>query len=285
MDARVRPARKADKGPLMSFVKDNWGGHDYIPRVWDEWLKSRAGRVFVAEVNGVPLGMCRVKFQEDRTAWLEAARVHPEYRGLGLATMLGESLIRAARGRGSKVFRLCSRATNHAAHRQIARMNFREKSRVSIYEPKEGARFKAQRGVRRAGVQDLIKVAELIMKSREFRLGSGVYWDTYEAFSLTPPVIENLVRSGAIWTAGRSVAIAVMGGLRGEAWRQVCFLTGEEDEPVKLVRHVFGLKGTKRESRRMVWVPQGSRIIGNLRRQGFDRQSSQVLFELAPPLV
>jgi len=285
MDARVRPVRKTDKNPLMSFIKDNWGGRDYIPRVWDEWLKSREGRVIVAEVNGIAVGMCRVKFQKDRTAWLEAARVHPEYRGIGLATMMGESLIRAATDRGSKVFRLCSRATNHAAHRQIARMNFKEKSRVSIYEPKEGAGFDAQRGVKRTRVQDLADVTELIMMSREFRLGSGVYWDTYEAFSLTLPVIEKLVRRGAIWTAGTSVAIAAMGGLRGEDWRQVCFLTGQGDEPVKLVKHVFGLKGTRRASRRMAWIPQGSGMIGTLRREGFGRQSSQVLFEFAPPPV
>jgi GNAT superfamily N-acetyltransferase len=100
MIARVRPARQADKEPLMSFIKDNWGGHDYIPQAWDEWLENKEGRVFVVEADGVPVGMNRVKFLLDGSAFLEAARVHPGFRGRGLATMLGRSAMRFAMDRG-----------------------------------------------------------------------------------------------------------------------------------------------------------------------------------------
>jgi len=279
MNTRVRPARPSDKDSLMSFIKSNWGGHDYIPRVWDEWLESKIGRVFVAEVDGIPVGMSRIKFLDDGSAWLEAARIHPDFRGLGLATMLGERLVRVGRDRGAKVFRLTSRTRNRSAHRNIARMNFKEKSRFSIYEPKERARFSVQEGVKRMGVRDLADAIKLIMKSREFKLGSGVYWDAYEATSLTPSIVEKLVRMGAVWTTGTSVAIAINGGIGGETWKQVCFLTGKGDEPVKLVKHFLGSKERKRASIRMVWVPQGSKVIGSLRDAGFNRRTSQVLFE------
>lgn len=279
MITRVRPARPADKGPLMSFIKDNWGGHDYIPRMWDEWLKDETGRVFVVEADGVPVGMSRVRFLEDGSAFLEGARVHPEFRGRGLATMLGEKAVRFATDRGVKVFRLVSRSRNKAAHRQIARMNFKESSRVSVYEPEEGAKFTPQEGVRRAGMDELSQVTRLIRRSREFRLGLGVYWNSYEATSLGPSVIKRLVSEGAVWTTGGSVAVAMLGGIRGETWRQVCFLAGTGDGPVKLVRHVFGLKAKAKATRRIVWIPQGSWVIGALRRAGFIRQASQVLFE------
>jgi GNAT superfamily N-acetyltransferase len=263
----------------MSFIKSNWGGHDYIPRVWDEWLKSKTGEVFVAEVDGIPVGMSRIKFLDDGSAWLEAARVHPDFRGLGLATMLGENLVQVGRDRGAKVFRLTSRALNRPAHRNITRMNFKETSRVSIYEPKERARFSVQKGVKRMGVQDVAEAINLITKSREFKLGSGVYWDAYEAISLTPSIIEKLVRMGVVWTIGTSVAITITGGIRGETWKQVSFLTGKGDEPLRLVKHFLGLKEKKQASIRMVWIPQGSRVIGSLRKAGFNRRSSQVLFE------
>ena len=35
MEAKVRPARAEDKEPLMSFIRQVWGGHDYLPYVWD----------------------------------------------------------------------------------------------------------------------------------------------------------------------------------------------------------------------------------------------------------
>jgi ribosomal protein S18 acetylase RimI-like enzyme len=279
MIARVRPARPADKEPLMSFIRDNWGGHDYIPRAWDDWLEDKEGRVFVAEADGVPVGMTRVRFLLDGTAFLEAARVHPDFRGRGLATMLGESAMRYATDRGAKVFRLDSRSTNRTAHRQIARMNFKELTRVNVYEPKEGSGFAPQKRVRRAEAAELSWVTGQIVGSREFRLGSGVYWDTYEAVSLSPSIIKKLVGEGAVWIAGEAVCVATLGGGRDRTWSQVGFLTGRGDDPVKLAEHVLGLKVAAEVTRRMVWIPQRSRIIGALRRAGFSRRGTQILFE------
>lgn len=279
MNARVRPATPADKGQLMSFIKDNWGGHDYIPRIWDEWLKDETGMMFVVEADGVPVGMNRLRFLEDGSAWFEGARVHPDFRGRGLASMLGENSMRIAMDRGVNVFRLTSWSRNKTAHRQIARMNFKESSRISAYEPKKGAKFAPQKGVELVGMNDLSQVTRLITESREFRLGSGVYWDAFAAASLSPAMIKKLVGEGSVWTTDESVVIARLGGEGGETWRQVCFLTGKGDAPAKLVRHVFGLKNKARTTRRIIYLPQGSRLIGTLRRAGFSRLTSLILFE------
>lgn len=278
MNVRVRLARPADKGQLMSFIKGIWGGHDYIPRIWDEWLKDDTGRMFVVEADGVPVGMNRVRFLEDGSAWFEGARVHPEFRGKGMASKLGKSSMRFAKDRGVKAFRLASWSRNKAAHRQIARMNFTELSRISAYEPRKGARFPRQRDVSLATMTDLPRVTRLITESREFRLGSGVFWDAFKATSLSQPVIKNLVGKGCIWTTGKSAVIGRVGGEGGEAWKQVCFLTGEAGEALKLVRHVFGQEGMVKTTRRIIYLPQGSKLIGTLRKAGFSRLTSLILF-------
>jgi GNAT superfamily N-acetyltransferase len=279
MSVRIRPAKPADKAQLMSFIKDVWGGHDYIPRVWDEWLKDKTGKMLVAEWDRVPVGMGRVRFLEDGSAWFEGARVHPGFRGRGLASMLGENSMHIAADQGVKMFRLTSWSRNKAAHRQIARMNFRESSRISVYEPEIGAKFAPQKDVKLAEIDDLPRITRLIRQSREFGLGSGVYWDAFAAASLSPAIIKKLVGEGSVWTVGGSVTVARLGGEGDRTWRQVCFLTGKEDEPVRLVRHVFGLKSRDRRTRRIVYLPQGSRLIGTLRRARFRRMTSLILFE------
>jgi len=279
MDVRVRPAEATDKGPLMSFIKDVWEGHDYIPRIWDEWLRDKTGKMFVVLADGVPVGMNRVRFLEDGSAWFEGARVHPEFRGKGLASALGEYSMRFAREKGVRTFRLTSWSRNKAAHRQIARMSFNESSRISAYEPGEGTRFLPQRGVRLAEPRDIPRITRLITESREFRLGSGVFWDAFKATTLGQTTIKKLVGEGSIWTSGESVVIGRLGGEGGEIWKQVCFLAGKEDETVRLVKHVFGLKGRAKTTRRIVYLPQGSRSIGRLRRTGFIRLTSLILFE------
>lgn len=263
----------------MSFIKDVWGGHDYIPRVWDEWLKDRSGRMFVVDVGGVPVGMNRVRFLEDGSAWFEGARVHPDFRGMGLASKLGERTMGVAKNRGVKVFRLVSGSRNRPAHKQIARMRFRESSRISVYVPRKGARFHPEKGVVLAAPEDLERVMRLVRDSREFRLGSGVFWDSFAAKSLDRPMMERLIKDESIWLTGESVAVARVGSEEGIGWRQICFLSGKDGGPLKLVGHVFGLKQRSRTSRRLVYLPQGSDMISILRRAGFVRWSSLILFQ------
>ncbi len=278
MEAVVRPAKAADRRPLMRFIRHVWGGHDYIPNVWDTWLRDEHGRMFVVEVGGLPVGMNRVRFMRDGSAWFEGARVHPDFRGEGLATKLGENSINVAKQRGIRLFRLTSGSRNRAAHRQIARMEFKEVSRVSMYTPK-GARFRLQSGVAKATARDVPRVMELVTSSDEFRLGSGVYWSAFAAEGLTRPVVDSLVREGTVYTAGGSVAVAKVVRVGDWSWKEVCFLGGEAEGALRLVRHVLvGVTGT-RLGWRLVYIPQGSRLIRVLREGGFVRDSSLVLFE------
>jgi GNAT superfamily N-acetyltransferase len=276
MDALVRPARPSDKAPLMSFIKDVWGGHDYIPFVWDWWLKDKGGRMFVVEVGGVPVGMNRVRFLEDGSAWFEGVRVHPDFRGEGLATMLGENSMRVAKEKGVRVFRLTSGSRNKLAHRQIARIRFDEVARFSAYQPPKGKRLPRRKGARKATSTEAAGVAKLIRGSKEYRLGRGVFWHGYTAASLSPSVIRKLVKEGAVWTLGRSVAVTREYGEKW-TWEEFCFLGGPVEDALKLVD---SLMGWSRKARvRWVFLPQGSPIIHGLRSKGFRRNYAMILFE------
>jgi len=277
LNVEVREARRSDKEPLMSFIRYVWGGHDYIPYVWDDWLKDRDSKMFVVLADGRQVGMGRVCFLEDGSAWLEGGRVHPEFRGMGLATALAERAMRVAADRGIGIFRLASGSWNKQAHRHIARIGFKEASRMSVYVPPDGIRSGGGRSVRKVARGDLARVMSVIRHSREFALGSGVMWDTFTAKALTRKVVADALDAGFVYTAGGALAIAKHGGEREEAWKQVCFLTGEASGAVRLVRYVFGRKG--KADRCLVYLPQGSRLIGALRKAGMKRDYSLILFE------
>ncbi|MBI3841216.1 MAG: GNAT family N-acetyltransferase [Thaumarchaeota archaeon] len=279
----VRPAKPGDKKELMKFIREIWGGHDYIPHVWDEWLRDPQGRVFVVDVGGVPVGMNRVRFMKDGSAWFEGARVHPDFRGQGLASMLGENSMRVAKRRGANVFRLASGSRNKTAHRQIARMGFKEKSRISVYKAPAGRRFRESEVVRRATRRDLRDVVRMIRSSREYRLGSGVYWDAFSAAALTPATIERLVDEGSVWLGGDSVGVVRVGGEGKDLWHQVCFLGGGPGNAKELVGHILAQKMKPRPARRFVYLPQRSPLIGALRREGFENWGSLILFESRAP--
>lgn len=273
----MRRARAEDKEPLMQFIRNVWGGHDYIPEVWDEWIADRSAEMFVVEADGTPVALNRVRRVEDGSAWFEGARVHPDFRGRGLATMLGGNSMEVARKWGAKTFRLTSNSRNHSAHRQVARMKFAEIGRISIYEAGKARRFKPVEGVRAAVRDDVGKVRRLIQESDEYRLGNGMMWDGFTAVSLTPEVIERRVAEGAVLLGAGGVAIAVPGREGKLFWNEVGFLGGDPKEAVRLAHHAFATRG--RSTWRFAVVPQGSPIIGALRKDGMKRSFALILFE------
>ena len=274
MDAVVRPARPSDKEPLMSFIRNVWGGHDYIPSVWDDWLADTKNRMFVVEVGGVPVGMNRLRFQEDGSAWLEGVRVHPDYRGRGLASMLGENSMRVARERGAGVFRLTSGSRNKTAHRQIARIGFTEVARFTVYEPRGGMR-KGTWG-ERVQPREAGRVVGLLRGSPEYARGRGMFWHNWSATWLGPDMVRSLVEKGAVWRYGGAVTVMGSGGENEGSRREVGFLGGTPDDAARLARTLLGGSG-RAEPR--AFVVQGSPIIHALRGAGFGRVLSNVLFE------
>jgi GNAT superfamily N-acetyltransferase len=277
LSIEVREARPSDKEPLMSFIKNVWGGHDYIPRVWDQWLREKDSKMFVVLVDGRQVGMSRVCFLEDGSAWFEGARVHPEFRGRGLATALGERCMRASRERGVRVFRLASSSRNKRAHRQIGRMGFEETSRLSVYVPAEGMAPGPAGGVRRAGVDEIAEVMSAIRSSPEFALGSGVMWDEFTAKALDRNVVAKALDEGRVLRTENALAVAKTGREGDEVWRQVCFLTGRQEEAVRIVKHVF--KRRTKTDWCLAYISQGSSLIGALRRAGLKRVSALILFQ------
>jgi GNAT superfamily N-acetyltransferase len=277
MEAKVRPARATDKAPLMSFIKDVWGGHDYIPSVWDMWLRDRRGKMFVVEADGVPVGMNRVRFLEDRSAWFEGARVHPAFRGRGLASMLGENSMRFAAGRGVSVFRLTSGSRNKAAHRQISKILFRETARFSVYGPPGKETPRPTGTATRMAPSQLSTVMGLLRGAKEFQLGSGVFWHDFTAASLTKDVVSHLLAEGAVWRSGDAVAVIRSGGEGEGDWEEVCYLGGPVPDSMRLVKALVGRE--RNVSERFVFVPHRSPIISALRKKGFNRNFSMILFE------
>ncbi len=122
---RIRKAVAADKAPILDICRKIWRGGDYVPKVWDDWLKENDGLLLVATVRGTPVGVAHGLFQTRDVAWLEGVRVHEQYRGLGIAGKLNRALTHWASERGARVARLCTGSSNIASRKHLERVRFR----------------------------------------------------------------------------------------------------------------------------------------------------------------
>ncbi|MDG6928975.1 MAG: GNAT family N-acetyltransferase [Nitrososphaerota archaeon] len=219
--AGVRPAKREDREELMHFVSRTWEWGDYVPSVWDEWLGDASGRMFVAEVDGRPVGMNHLRYLEEGVGWLEGVRVHPDYRGRGLATELGKRAIEHAKGLGADRFRLITSASNLSAQKQIARLGLSRKLSFGIFEAKGGsASVACEPAV--GGVPDL----------RSSHLG-GFFADRWALRSVREYGVAKLRREGRLFAARRdgseAFAVADAASFGGERFGQVSLLCGEPD--------------------------------------------------------
>jgi len=130
MPLTIRPARPADGDAVFAFCTGVWGGHDYLPRVWDEWLNDPQGLLLVALRDGVPVAVARADLSLPQEAWLEGMRVDPAHRQEGVATALFQAQLEEVARRGVRVVRLMTVGTNWPVHRMCARLGLERVARV-----------------------------------------------------------------------------------------------------------------------------------------------------------
>ncbi len=283
MEIRVRHAKASDKQPLMEFVSKTWGGHDYLPGIWDEWIRDKSGKMFVVLADGRQVGMNRMRFLPEGVGWLEGARIHPKFRGKGLASLLGKSSMNFGAARGTHIFRLTSGTRNAAAQKQIARMGFGEISRFNIYNLKKTA-FRQDSSVRRTGIRRLNAIWRFIKSTPEYELGARLYWESFVARNLNKENLARLIEDGRLFeTRDKSGlgAVAIFGRVDegSEVWNQMGFLCGDYELCGRMVRHLFRSAAAKLVDENYLFLPKGSALATVMKRMGIRRDFQMIVFE------
>ncbi|BAS26609.1 GNAT family N-acetyltransferase [Limnochorda pilosa] len=135
-EVSVRPAVAADRGAVLDFCANTWPGGDYIPYVWEDWLNDARGRLLAADLGGRAVGIAHVQRLADGSAWLEGLRVDPAVRRRGIARLLTQASLDAARelaGRGA-IARLMVSERNAVSRHLVERSGFRLERRSWLME-------------------------------------------------------------------------------------------------------------------------------------------------------
>lgn len=106
---------------MVQMTKDVWGGDDYVPFVWDEWMNDGSGVVLVAVLDGRTVGLQHIDVHPDGGAWFEGIRVEPGLQNQGIGSVLLSEGIDWARRMGCSVVRLSTSSQNPASNRMAER--------------------------------------------------------------------------------------------------------------------------------------------------------------------
>lgn len=131
-----------DYADICDISKDIWGGNDYLPFIFEKWVKAEGyflGAIDT-EKNKV-IGVGKYSILHDKSGWMEGLRVHKEYRGLKLGRHITEELIKIARKEleagNIKRIGLGTHVSNIESVSLIKKLNFKPKQEHLIIEGPE----------------------------------------------------------------------------------------------------------------------------------------------------
>jgi len=121
-----RQAHPTDKQEVLALTANTWENGDYIEWVFDDWINDPQGRFLVAieSPSGRIAGIDKLSFLSPTEAWFEGLRVHPDFRGRGLATSFQTYMIGEAQRLGAQTVRFLTNVDNLSVHRKAYRDGF-----------------------------------------------------------------------------------------------------------------------------------------------------------------
>ena len=199
----IRPVRPADRDRVVELVRDVWDGHDYIQRVFDDWV-SEAGATFQAvELDGVVVGLQRLRPYAPGLIWYEGLRVASTHRRQGLAKAMLGSAIAEAREQGFREMRLAT--GNPGAVRLFESAGFKRLIDVRWWR---GVRVEGGESARIPAPDQAEKLWSAVARTPGVELYGGVTADFNGAHDLGATELARLAETGMlrVGPSGRSIA-------------------------------------------------------------------------------
>jgi N-acetylglutamate synthase-like GNAT family acetyltransferase len=275
---KIRKAKPSDKAPILEISKKIWGGHDYLPGVWDDWLADKKARFVVAIVNGRTVGCAHASLQANYVSWLDGVRVHEQYRGLGIAGKLNHTLVQWARREGARVARLSTGISNHASREHLAKIGFPVMQTFQRLESARGLRVKP------AGVTTSRGSAKSLwnwLKTRpSFAENHAMYSEGWTWYPLTLQTLRKLMSHGQVFTIikdKRPKACCIF--VDEDRVLTMGFVAGERTDVVKFARMLRYLMFRKKREKLRVLLPSKSALVRVLERLGFEKAAKILVYE------
>lgn len=213
--------RPADRERVIEICRDVWDGHDYIPRVFDSWVADAGSTFHAAELEGVVVGLQRLRPYAPGLIWYEGLRVASTHRRQGLARAMLASAIAEAKEQGFQEMRLAT--GNPEAARLFESAGFERRLDCRWWR---GQRVEGGEPSRIPDPSEAARLWAAVEKSPGVELYRGVTADFNGAYDLGAVELERLASIGMlrVGPGGRAVV-----GLR-DPWGEnlaVGFVAGQ----------------------------------------------------------
>jgi RimJ/RimL family protein N-acetyltransferase len=239
----VRKARGSDREAVFKFCEKTWSWGDYIPEVWDKWLKEKSGRVFIATTDEVPVGITHLSIDKPHEVWLSGARTDPNYRRMGIATAITKKCLDYAKRKGAKVARLTTESDNTASQAVIKKLGFKPTAEFVEMTTEKIAR-ETSKNSKWAEKIDTNAIWDYLQTSETRRKAVGLYTVIFHWFSLEKEDLKRFIeqRKAILHLSETSKidGIILIDDITAQEWHentiQTCYIDGDHTAVLHMIR-------------------------------------------------
>ncbi|MDI6905261.1 MAG: GNAT family N-acetyltransferase [Candidatus Bathyarchaeia archaeon] len=239
----VRKARSSDREAVFKFCEKTWSWGDYIPKVWDKWLREKNGRVFVATINGVPVGISHLSMDKPHEVWLSAARTDPNYRRIGVATAITKKCLEYAKRKGAKIARLVTESDNTAAQTMLQKLGFKPIAEFAETVTENVTEEKSKNS-KWARENETEAIWNYLQTSETYLKAAGLYTVLFHWFSLEKQDLKRFVeqRKAIVHKnkKGEVNGLLLIEDATAREWHkntmQTCYIDGDYDAVLDMIK-------------------------------------------------
>jgi len=251
-EIHVRKARSSDRAAVFKFCEKTWSWGDYIPKVWDRWLKEENSRLFVATIDGVPVGIAHLSINKPREVWLRGARTDPNFRRIGVAKAITKKCLEYAKRKGAKVARLVTESDNIAARIVVQKLGFQPIAEF-VEMVTENVAKEQSRNSRCAEKSETEAIWNYLQNSETYRKAAGLYAVIFQWFSLEKQELKRFIeqRKAILHEneEGNVDGLTLIDDTTAREWRadtmQTCYVDGNYGAVFDMIKflksHCFAL--------------------------------------------
>ncbi len=236
---KVEPGDKEEIKAMCSHI---WDGNDYVPEVFDEWVKEEG--FYKAISKEKIIGVCKYSRRPGGILWLEGLRIHPDYQGKGYGSDVADLFHRIVINKEHTALRFMTDVTNKKSIHLAEKRDFT--TLIELYHLEFQGRGRPVDGVRRE--TDPEAVRDMVFSSPEYHGYEMLYISNWEAKEFTEELLEEEVK------AGNCYCYVMEGELQGvlfinhhQAYGRVSipFMAGTQDAVDILIRYAIWWSGDK----------------------------------------
>jgi len=251
----VRRARGSDREAVFKFCMKTWSWGDYIPKVWNKWLKEKNGRAFVATIDEVSVGISHLSIDKPHEVWLSGARTDPNYRRMGVATAITKKCLEYAKHKGAKVARLTTESDNIAAQTVIKKLGFKPIAEFTEMTT-EKITEENSKNSKWAEKTDTNAIWNYLQTSETYRKATGLYTVIFHWFSLEKEDLKRFIEQRKaiphLSETSKIDGIMLIDDITAQEWHentiQTCYIDGDHTAVLHMIRflkshcHALGVK-------------------------------------------